>query len=321
MKIVLASPRGFCAGVERAIDIVDIALEVYGPPVYVRKEIVHNQYVVEDFRRRGVVFVDSIEEVPVSSVVVFSAHGVSPAVWEEAQARNLNIIDATCPLVTKVHLEVHRFVKDDYDVVLIGHEGHDEVIGTMGEAPDRVMLVGSVEEARSLVPPRPDRLVYLTQTTLSVDETREIVAALKERFPSIAAPPKDDICYATQNRQDAVKAMAEMCEVILVLGSANSSNSVRLSEVAETHGARGYRIDNASEINPQWLQGVECVGVTAGASTPEILVQTTIDRLKELGADSVETLRRVTENMKFALPRKLVEVVRSSPDTIHLLKR
>lgn len=321
MKIILASPRGFCAGVERAIDIVNIALEIYGPPVYVRKEIVHNRHVVQDFRERGVVFVDTLEEAPESSVVVFSAHGVSPAVREEARARNLNIIDATCPLVTKVHLEVHRFVKDGYDIVLIGHEGHDEVIGTMGEAPDRVMLVGSVEEVRRLTPPHPDRLVYLTQTTLSVDETREIVAALKERFPGISAPPKDDICYATQNRQDAVKTMAGMCDVILVLGSANSSNSVRLSEVAETHGARAYRIDNATEINPAWVEGAAKVGITAGASTPEILVENTITRLKELGAESVETLAGATETMKFALPRNLVEIVRSNPETIHLLKR
>ncbi|MEI6916363.1 MAG: 4-hydroxy-3-methylbut-2-enyl diphosphate reductase, partial [Armatimonadota bacterium] len=260
MKIVLASPRGFCAGVERAIDIVDIALQIYGPPVYVRKEIVHNRHVVQDFSDRGVVFVESLDEVPTSSVVVFSAHGVSPAVWEEAKARNAKIIDATCPLVTKVHLEVHRFVREGYDIVLIGHEGHDEVIGTMGEAPERVVLVGSVAEVAGLNPPRPDKLVYLTQTTLSVDETREIVLALKKRFPNISAPPKDDICYATQNRQDAVKSIADIADVILVLGSANSSNSVRLSEVAEKHGARGYRIDNASEIQAEWVHDAQCVG-------------------------------------------------------------
>lgn len=311
MKVLLASPRGFCAGVDRAIEIVDLALKVYGPPVYVRKEIVHNRHVVTSFKERGVIFVDTLQEVPEGSVAIFSAHGVAPTVWDEARTRNLNVIDATCPLVTKVHLEVHRFVKEGYDIILIGHEGHDEVIGTMGEAPDRTILVGSVEEALSVQPPRPDKLVYLSQTTLSVDETREIIAALKERFPNIAAPPRGDICYATQNRQDAVKRMAAQADVILVLGSANSSNSVRLAEVAEQNGARGYRIDNASEIDPAWLQGATCVGVTAGASSPELLVQAAVDRLKELGFNSVEELSGTSEDVEFALPRNLSQAAQS----------
>ena len=311
MKVLLASPRGFCAGVDRAIEIVDLALQVYGPPVYVRKEIVHNRHVVTSFKERGVVFVDTLQEVPEGSVAIFSAHGVAPTVWDEAGERNLNVIDATCPLVTKVHLEVHRFVREGYDIVLIGHEGHDEVIGTMGEAPDRIILVGSVEEARTVQPPRPDKLVYLSQTTLSVDETREIIAALKERFPNIAAPPRGDICYATQNRQDAVKRMASQADVILVLGSANSSNSVRLAEVAEQNGARGYRIDNASEIDPAWLQEATCVGVTAGASSPELLVQAAVERLKELGFDTVEEVVGATEDVEFALPRNLAQAAQS----------
>lgn len=310
--VLLASPRGFCAGVERAIEIVDIVLGIYSPPVYVRKQIVHNRHVVEDFEGRGVVFVDSLEDVPPGSVVVFSAHGVSPAVWDHARSRGLKIIDATCPLVTKVHLEVLRFVRDGYDIILIGHEGHDEVVGTMGEAPGRVTLVGSVHEVEDLRPRQTDRLVYLTQTTLSVDETREIVAALKARFPGIAAPPRDDICFATQNRQDAVKHMARRADVILVLGSANSSNSARLCEVAEMRGARGYRIDRAAEIQPEWLAGAKCVGVTAGASTPEVLVRETVERLRSFGAISVETLEGVPENVQFALPRDLQEAAQSA---------
>ncbi len=318
MKIVLASPRGFCAGVERAIDIVDIALEVYQPPIYVRKQIVHNRHVVEDFERRGVLFVDKLDDVPPSSVVVFSAHGVAPSVWEEAKSRKLKIIDATCPLVTKVHLEVLRFVKSGHDIVLIGHQGHDEVIGTMGEAPGRVILVGSVQEVETIQPSRPDKLVYLTQTTLSVDETTQIVTALKRRFPSITSPPKDDICYATQNRQDAVKELARLAEVILVIGSANSSNSVRLCEVATSQGARGYRIDNASEIQAEWVQGAACVGISAGASTPEVLVKSTIERLIEFGALSVETLAGVVESVQFALPRNLAEAAKAHPEEADL---
>lgn len=305
MKIVLASPRGFCAGVDRAIETVEKALAIHGPPIYVRKQIVHNRYVVESFESRGVVFVDSIEEVPRSSVVVFSAHGVSPEVRGEAAARSLSVIDATCPLVTKVHLEVKRFAREGYCIILIGHQGHDEVVGTMGEAPSCVWLVGSVHEARTLDLPATDKLIYLTQTTLSVDETLEIVGALKERFPDIQGPPRDDICYATQNRQDAVKQLAAHADVILVLGSANSSNSVRLCEVATSHGTSAYRIDEASEIDPDWVAGAQAVGITAGASTPEVLVEQTIQRLRELGAADVEVLYVRQENVQFALPRNL----------------
>ena len=306
MKVLLASPRGFCAGVERAIEIVDRALALYGPPVYVRKEIVHNRHVVDSFRERGVVFVDSLDEVPDGSIAVFSAHGVAPSVRAEAERRGLRTIDATCPLVTKVHLEVRRFASEGYEIILIGHEGHDEVTGTMGEAPDRILLVGSVEEAETVQPRNPDRLVYLTQTTLSIDETREIADVLKRRFPALQPPPKDDICYATQNRQDAVKELARRADVVLVLGSANSSNSMRLCEVAQRCGARAYRIDSAREIEPGWFgQDVSCVGVTAGASSPEILVQQTVARLKELGASEVEELDGRPEGVRFALPPEL----------------
>jgi 4-hydroxy-3-methylbut-2-enyl diphosphate reductase len=306
MKILLASPRGFCAGVDRAIEIVERALAAHGAPIYVRKEIVHNRHVVEGFRSRGVVFVDSLDEVPDGSVVVFSAHGIAPSVREEAQRRGLRAIDATCPLVTKVHLEVRRFASEGFDIILIGHEGHDEVTGTMGEAPDSILLVGSVEEAERVEPRNPERLVYLTQTTLSIDETREIVEVLRRRFPALQAPPKDDICYATQNRQDAVKELARQAEVVLVLGSANSSNSLRLCEVAERCGAKAYRIDNASEVRAEWFgPEVQCVGVTAGASSPEILVQQTVTRLMELGASAVEELQGREESIRFALPPEL----------------
>ncbi len=306
MKILLASPRGFCAGVDRAIEIVEQALALHGAPLYVRKEIVHNRHVVETFRAKGVIFVDSLAEVPAGALVIFSAHGVSPAVREEAERRGLRTIDATCPLVTKVHLEVQRFASEGYDIILIGHEGHDEVTGTTGEAPESILLVGSVEDAERVEPRNPERLVYLTQTTLSIDETREIVAVLKRRFPSLQAPPRDDICYATQNRQDAVRELARRAQVVLVLGSANSSNSVRLCEVAERCGARAYRIDNAGEISPDWFgPDVECVGITAGASSPEVLVQETVARLQELGATDVEELAGRPERMRFALPPEL----------------
>ncbi|MEJ5297090.1 MAG: 4-hydroxy-3-methylbut-2-enyl diphosphate reductase, partial [Armatimonadota bacterium] len=302
-------PRGFCAGVDRAIEIVERALAAHGAPIYVRKEIVHNRHVVEGFRSRGVTFVDSLDEVPDGSVVVFSAHGIAPSVREEAQRRGLRAIDATCPLVTKVHLEVRRFASEGFDIILIGHEGHDEVTGTMGEAPDSIILVGSVQEAERVQPRNPERLVYLTQTTLSIDETREIVEVLKRRFPALQAPPKDDICYATQNRQDAVKELARRAQVVLVLGSANSSNSVRLCEVAERCGAKSYRIDHASEIRAEWFgPEVRCVGVTAGASSPEMLVQQTVDRLMELGACSVEELQGREENIRFALPPELARL-------------
>jgi len=321
MNVLLASPRGFCAGVERAIDIVEVAIALYGTPVYVRKEIVHNTHVVRDFQTRGVIFVDSLDEVPSGAVVVFSAHGVSPSVWEAARARGLDIIDATCPLVTKVHLEVRRFAADGYSIVLIGHEGHDEVIGTMGEAPGQVILVGSEDEVERIDPPDVAKLVYLTQTTLSVDETRGIIAALKRKFPAITAPPKDDICYATQNRQDAVRQLAENCDAILVLGSANSSNSVRLCEVAEREGARAYRIDSAAEILPEWVEGARSIGITAGASTPEVLVQETVDRLRSLGAERVQTLTGVAERVQFALPRELAERASDNPEAAAIIQR
>jgi len=320
MKVLLASPRGFCAGVERAIDIVNIALQVYGHPLYVRRQIVHNNHVVRDFERRGVVFVETLQGVPEHSVVIFSAHGVPPEVREEARQRHLHVVDATCPLVTKVHLEVLRYAREGYGIILIGHQGHDEVVGTMGEAPELVTLVGSVEAVMALPSPQPERLVYLTQTTLSVDEAHGIVDALKKRFPQIVAPARDDICYATQNRQDAVKRMARAAEVILVLGSSNSSNSRRLCEVAESRGARGYRIEDASEIDPAWLEGVRCVGITAGASTPEVLVRKTVERLRELGAEEVETLEGAEESVQFALPKELVNAAEARPETAELVR-
>ncbi len=306
MRAIAMRPRGFCAGVDRAIDIVDQALELFPPPLYVRKEIVHNRAVVDGFRARGVIFVDSLDEVPEDSVVVFSAHGVAPAVRAKAQGRRLRVIDATCPLVTKVHLEVRRFVRQGYHIVLIGHAGHDEVLGTMGEAPETIHLVGSTEEVQRLTLPAAGKLVYLTQTTLSVDETREIVAALQARFPYIVGPPKDDICYATQNRQEAVKALvADSVEVVLVLGSESSSNSKRLSEVAEELGARAYLIDSVRDIEPEWLQGVEHVGVTAGASAPEYLVQEVLAWLGARGA-RIEERELIHEDIEFALPPELL---------------
>jgi 4-hydroxy-3-methylbut-2-en-1-yl diphosphate reductase len=305
-------PRGFCAGVDRAIEIVDLALDLFPPPLYVRKEIVHNRAVVEGFRTRGVIFVDSLDEVPEGRVVIFSAHGVSPSVREDAQRRRLRVIDATCPLVTKVHLEVRRFVKQGYEIFLIGHAGHDEVLGTTGEAPERIHLVGSVEEAQRLQLPRHDKLVYLTQTTLSVDETRDIVAALQARFPRLTGPPKDDICYATQNRQEAVKALVgDGAQVVLVLGSESSSNSKRLCEVAEENGARAYLVDGVADIDPSWLAGVEHVGVTAGASAPEHLVQEVLAWLAAQGAQ-IEERELIREDVQFGLPPELAASRRGS---------
>ncbi|HZM16389.1 MAG TPA: 4-hydroxy-3-methylbut-2-enyl diphosphate reductase [Candidatus Krumholzibacteria bacterium] len=305
MRATAMRPRGFCAGVDRAIEIVDLALDLFPPPLYVRKEIVHNRAVVEGFRTRGVIFVDSLDEVPEGRVVIFSAHGVSPSVREDAQRRRLRVIDATCPLVTKVHLEVRRFVKQGYEIFLIGHAGHDEVLGTTGEAPERIHLVGSVEEAQRLQLPRHDKLVYLTQTTLSVDETRDIVAALQARFPRLTGPPKDDICYATQNRQEAVKALVgDGAQVVLVLGSESSSNSKRLCEVAEENGARAYLVDGVADIDPSWLAGVEHVGVTAGASAPEHLVQEVLAWLAAQGAQ-IEERELIREDVQFGLPPEL----------------
>lgn len=305
-KILLAAPRGYCAGVDRAVDAVEKALDLYGPPVYVRKEIVHNRYVVETLSKRGAVFVNETDEVPQGARVVFSAHGVSPQVHAEAASRNLATIDATCPLVTKVHKEAVRFAKGDYDIILVGHQGHEEVEGTQGEAPDHIQVVGTPEEVDAVEVRDPDKVVWISQTTLSVDETMETVARLRERFPNLQNPPSDDICYATQNRQEVVKTIAPQADVVIVVGSANSSNSVRLVEVALDAGAgASYRIDKADELDPAWLEDANVVGLTSGASVPEILVRDVIERLKELGYPEVEEVRTKTETITFALPRNL----------------
>ena len=311
MKVTLVRPRGFCAGVVRAIDIVDIALKKFPHPIYVRKEIVHNRAVVENFKSQGVIFIDSIQEAPPGSLVIFSAHGVSPAVRQEAKDRDVHVIDATCPLVTKVHLEVHKYVRDGYTIMLIGHKEHDEVVGTTGEAPDKIQVVGSVEEVSRLQVPDPNKVVCLTQTTLSVDETRDTAAAIKKRFPNLVSPTKDDICYATQNRQDAVKELIKAgIDLLLVVGSRNSSNSIRLCEVARAQGVESHLIDNASEIQPQWLTNVHNIGLTAGASAPDYLVEDVVKYLKSRGA-TVEDLEVIKEDVSFALPRELLTAAAS----------
>jgi 4-hydroxy-3-methylbut-2-enyl diphosphate reductase len=310
MDVLLANPRGFCAGVDRAVKIVDLALEVFGPPVYVRREIVHNSHVVSALRDKGAVFVQEIDEVPTGAVAILSAHGVAPSVYEEAKQRGLRVIDATCPLVTKVHLEVHRFVKQGYHIVLIGHAGHDEVIGTMGQAPGHITLVENEAQARTVSLPSNKKLVVLTQTTLGVDDTAGVLEALRERFPSLELPPTDDICYATQNRQDAVKAMRQRgLDLLLVVGSKNSSNAARLVEVGLQGGVRGFLIDRADEINPEWIESAERVGVTAGASTPEDVVLSVLARLKALGAKGVEVCTTVEESTVFQLPQMLRNAV------------
>lgn len=309
-KVILLKPRGFCAGVVRAIDVVEIALDLYGSPIYVRKEIVHNRYVVEELRSAGAVFVEELDEVPEGGRVIFSAHGVSPAVRAQAAARKLQVIDATCPLVTKVHLEAVRFAKAGYTIVLIGHRDHDEVIGTLGEAPSCTILVSSVEDVDRLEPVDPKRIVYLTQTTLSLDETRDIVARLKQRFPEIQGPPAQDICYATENRQLAVKAVVSVCELLLVVGSRNSSNSKRLVEVSKNSGVPAYLVDDAREVNPSWLEGVTTVAVTAGASAPEHLVRELIAALKQHGFDQLEEMDLKEEDVRFTLPTQLTQVAR-----------
>jgi 4-hydroxy-3-methylbut-2-en-1-yl diphosphate reductase len=310
MKILLSTPRGFCAGVVRAVDIVDIALKKFPHPIYVRKEIVHNKAVVEDFSARGVIFINELDEAPDGSLVIFSAHGVSPAVRERAEARGLKAIDATCPLVTKVHLEVHRFLREDYSLVLIGHRRHEEVEGTLGEAPGRISLVETVEDVKSLTLSNPDRVMILTQTTLSVDETRDVMRAIKQKFPKACTPPKDDICYATQNRQDAVKELVRRgAQVFLVVGSKNSSNSQRLVDVAQEAGARGYLIDGAGEIRPEWLDGTSIVGLTAGASAPEHLVQGVIDLLRTRHGATLESVVVREEDVHFSLPKELTSAV------------
>jgi len=305
MKLLLAKPRGFCAGVERAIGVVNIALELYGAPVYVRKEIVHNKHVIEELAAKGAIFVEEISEVPEGAVVIFSAHGVAPLVREDAAAKRLKVIDATCPLVTKVHLEAIRFAAERRSIILVGHEGHDEIIGTMGEVPDHIHLVGSVEEAEKVQVKDPDHVAVTTQTTLGVDDTREIIAVLRRRFPKIVAPPSDDICYATQNRQDAVKSLARDAQLVLVIGSDNSSNSRRLREVAEMTGARAFLIEDASKIDPAWLAGVQCVAITAGASAPEYLVLEVVEYFRRLGVTELQEIETVEERVTFIPPPEL----------------
>jgi 4-hydroxy-3-methylbut-2-enyl diphosphate reductase len=305
-KVLLAAPRGYCAGVDRAVVTVEKALEHYGAPVYVRKEIVHNKHVVETLSRRGAVFVDDTDQVPEGARVVFSAHGVSPAVRQAAQERSLQSIDATCPLVTKVHREAVRFARDDFDILLVGHAGHEEVEGTAGEAPEHVQLVDGPDAVEAVSVRDPQKVVWLSQTTLSVDETMETVRRLRERFPALQDPPSDDICYATQNRQVAVKKIAEQAQLVIVVGSANSSNSVRLVEVALQHGASAsHRVDTAAEVDPAWFEGVDVVGVTSGASVPEILVREVLELLAAHGYGEAEEVRTAQEDLLFSLPREL----------------
>jgi 4-hydroxy-3-methylbut-2-enyl diphosphate reductase len=299
-KVLLAAPRGYCAGVDRAVEAVERALETHGAPVYVRKQIVHNAHVVRDLEAKGAVFVDEETEVPGGSVVVLSAHGVAPEVYANARARRLTVLDATCPLVTKVHLEARRFAEADRTIVLIGHAGHEEVVGTTGQAPDRTVLVQDVDEARTVEIANPEHLSYLTQTTLSVDETNEIIAVLRERFPSIEGPPREDICYATQNRQDAVKDLARRVDVVLVIGSDNSSNSNRLAEVARELGTPAYLVDDETEVDPACLAGADVVGLTSGASAPEWLVDRMLAWLASLGATEVEEVRVREEHLRFS---------------------
>ncbi|HSE43411.1 MAG TPA: 4-hydroxy-3-methylbut-2-enyl diphosphate reductase [Acidobacteriota bacterium] len=310
-RIVLATPRGFCAGVVRAIDIVNLALEAYGSPIYVLNEIVHNRYVVDELRLKGVKFVKGLEDVPSGSRVIFSAHGISPEIRNIAAKRQLKAIDATCPLVTKVHLEAIRYKKEGYTIILIGHEGHEEVIGTLGEAPENMVLIGSVEEVDRLQPKDPNKLAFLTQTTLSLDDTREIVNRLRERFPQIKGPSVDDICYATQNRQVAIQQVAKNVDLVIVIGSKNSSNSNRLVEVSEKSGTKAYLVDDAEAIQPEWLQNVTSVGITAGASSPELLVAKVMNHLHDFGFTEIQPLVTVEEDVHFALPPELEKAVAS----------
>ncbi|RMH36908.1 MAG: 4-hydroxy-3-methylbut-2-enyl diphosphate reductase [Nitrospirae bacterium] len=312
MKIYLANPRGFCAGVDRAIEIVDLSLKTYGSPIYVRHEIVHSRHVVQSLREKGAVFVEELDEVPDGSIVIFSAHGVAKSVWEEARRRRLKVIDATCPLVIKVHNEVNRDYANNYELILIGHAGHPEVVGTLGQVPDKFHLVSSVEDVENLQVTNPSHLSYVTQTTLSVDECRDIVEALNRRFPGIKGPHQEDICYATQNRQNAVKALAEHVDVILVIGSPNSSNSTRLKELGERCGKASYLIDSYKDIDPSWLKGVNAVGIAAGASAPEVLVSEVVEYLQAHGAHEVEELTVVEEDVEFLLPRELLAAQRQT---------
>jgi len=305
MRVYLANPRGFCAGVDRAIEMVERALELFGAPVYVRHEVVHNRFVVDRLRAKGAVFVDELSEVPPGATVIFSAHGVSQAVREEAARRGLNVYDATCPLVTKVHMEVVRYRKEGVECILIGHAGHPEVEGTMGQVRDGIYLVETAEDVQSLVVRDPDNLAYVTQTTLSMDDTARIVAALRARFPNIRSPKKEDICYATQNRQEAVKRLARQCDLVLVVGSRNSSNSTRLREVAEAQGVPAYMIDGPADIRDEWLAGKERIGLTAGASAPEDLVRQVVEKLRACGAESVEECAGEPERVSFPIPKEL----------------
>jgi 4-hydroxy-3-methylbut-2-en-1-yl diphosphate reductase len=306
-KVLLAAPRGYCAGVDRAVQAVEQALDLYGPPIYVRKEIVHNKHVVRELSKRGAIFVEEETEVPEGEMVVFSAHGVAPSVHENAARRELRTIDATCPLVTKVHVEARKFAAEGYTIILIGHQGHEEVEGTTGEAPESIVLVQTADEVDALEVADPERVAFITQTTLSVDETTAIIERLRQKFPAIVAPKSDDICYATTNRQIAVKQLARHCELVLVIGSTNSSNSNRLVEVAREHGARSHLIDNHLQVEEDWLQGVETVGITSGASAPEELVERLVELFRERGATDVSELRTVHEDVRFMLPKEIRE--------------
>jgi len=314
-KVLLAAPRGYCAGVDRAVQTVEHALDLYGEPVYVRKEIVHNKHVVEELEKRGAIFVEQETEVPEGQMVVFSAHGVAPSVHENAEKRRLRTIDATCPLVTKVHVEARKFAQDGYTIVLIGHEGHEEVEGTTGEAPANIVLVQTEDDVDSLEVDDPNRIAYITQTTLSVDETSSIIARLKEKFPNAVGPKTDDICYATTNRQQAVKALARECDLVLVIGSTNSSNSNRLVEVAREHGAASHLIDNHLQVDETWLEGVDTVGITSGASAPEELVERLVTFFRERGASDVSELKTVDEDVRFMLPGEIRKELLASQGT------
>jgi len=312
-RVLLLKPRGFCAGVVRAIDIVRIALETFGAPIYVRKEIVHNSYVVNDLAKKGAIFVNELDEVPEGARVIYSAHGVSPAVRQRAKDRGLKVIDATCPLVTKVHVEAIKFAKQGYSLVLVGHRDHEEVEGTQGEAPDVTQVVSTVHEVEALVVPDPDKVAYLTQTTLSLDEAKYMIDALKKKFPNIVGPHAQDICYATENRQTAVKNVAHGADVVLVVGSRNSSNSNRLVEVSQNLGTNSFLIDKAEDIQPEWLNGADTVAVTAGASAPEVLVQDVVGYLQTKGYGSVDEVEVMPENVRFGLPPEIVQAIQSAP--------
>jgi 4-hydroxy-3-methylbut-2-enyl diphosphate reductase len=304
-RIILAKPRGFCAGVERAIEIVEIALKIFPHPVYVYHEIVHNRSVVQDLGARGAVFIDSVSEVPDNSVIIFSAHGVAPEIREQAKAKNVRVIDATCPLVTKVHMEAIMFAKQGYTIILVGHAGHDEVVGTMGEAPDKIRIVHTPDDVEALQVADPNKVAVITQTTLSVDDSKDAVQAIRKKFPKVVFPPKEDICYATTNRQTAVKEISSEVDLILVIGSENSSNSRRLAEVSQDKGTRAYLIDDVTRIKPEWIEGVKTVGITAGASAPEHLVQEVLEFFRKMGIDKIQEVDAVPENVKFALPPEL----------------